>query len=548
MSEGVSSPGGDRTGSWPLGSRPLGSRPLGSRPLGSRPLGSRPLGSRLERSLPLFLLFVLGAALLFQGTRGLWEPDEGRYAHAAWEMLRTGDWLVPHLHGLAYLDKPPVVYWATAAGLALLGPGAWGARLGCGIALALTAWVVGAWAARRWGTAFGRRAGAAYVVTLLPFTAGNTLTPDIFLTLFTTTTAFAWWCFRDELPRSGSPGEASARWRWALLAGLALGLGIATKGPAALVFLAPIGLFALLQRELVAHLRRPEVWVAGVVAALLGGAWYAVLAMRLPGASEYFFDNQVAGRLWGGQYDRHGGPWGWLEVYGPALVAGALPWSVSWPGMAFRASRERLRSALGDPLKRFLGLFVLVPLVVLCVASSRLPLYLLPVMPAVVLLTLRAIPERRVDRVWRTTLVLAVVLVALRGVAGVVPSHRDASALAERLKEAGVAPTDCLDTLSMRAHGLSLEGLERITWHGIWPETYPYFERPGVLAEEIGPLLESCDGRLWVLSEIKRREAAEIHLPQASLTCERLTLDDRRDLYRCRATRPGALDPGVAVP
>ncbi len=30
-------------------------------------------------------------------------------------MVASGDWIVPHLDGLAYLQKPPLLYWMTAA-------------------------------------------------------------------------------------------------------------------------------------------------------------------------------------------------------------------------------------------------------------------------------------------------------------------------------------------------------------------------------------------------------------------------------------------------
>lgn len=500
------------------------------------------------RSRLRVVLFIFAVALAFQGSRGLWEPDEGRYAHAALEMLRSGDWLVPRLHGLAYLDKPPMVYWATAAGLALLGPNAWGARLAGGLAFALTACLVLAWAAREWPADMARRAGAAYAVTLLPAIGGNTLTPDTLLALWTTATAFAWWRYRTTLFETAARGLAARRWGWALLAGLCLGLGLATKGPAALIFAAPIGLFVLLQRELVRFLRRPEAWIACVLALGLGGAWNWVLGSSLPGAAAYFFDNQVSGRLWESSYQRNSKWWQAITVYGPTLLVGALPWTVFWPRLARKEGRARFRAALADPFVRFLSLAVAVPIVVLVLAHSRLPLYLLPMMPAAVLLTIRLIPAERAGATWRAILVTAALLLVLKGAGGLVPSHRDSSQLGARLVAQGVAPSDCLDIVSTKAHGLSLEGFERTTWHSLGPEPYPYFERPRVLADDVPELLTQCQGRLWVLSESQRRDATVEHLNGAGLACDRRTLDDRSDLYLCRpraaAEPPAPRPPG----
>ncbi len=49
------------------------------------------------------------------------EPDESRYAQIALEMVNSGDYLVPRLQGEPYLDKPPLLYWATAASFNLFG-------------------------------------------------------------------------------------------------------------------------------------------------------------------------------------------------------------------------------------------------------------------------------------------------------------------------------------------------------------------------------------------------------------------------------------------
>jgi 4-amino-4-deoxy-L-arabinose transferase len=47
----------------------------------------------------VLLLLAAGVALSFQGSRGLYETTEGRYAESALEMVRSGDYLEPTLAG-----------------------------------------------------------------------------------------------------------------------------------------------------------------------------------------------------------------------------------------------------------------------------------------------------------------------------------------------------------------------------------------------------------------------------------------------------------------
>ncbi|MGH8020629.1 MAG: ArnT family glycosyltransferase, partial [Opitutaceae bacterium] len=64
-------------------------------------------GPRLLAIIALALVFWTGQNIL----RGLWEPDEARYAYVATEMHRDDRWLVPHVHGELYPDKPPLLFW-----------------------------------------------------------------------------------------------------------------------------------------------------------------------------------------------------------------------------------------------------------------------------------------------------------------------------------------------------------------------------------------------------------------------------------------------------
>lgn len=82
-------------------------------------------------SIPLLIVLAVSTALFFTalGDRPLRNPDEGRYAEIAREMVETGDWVVPRLYGVDYLRKPVLFYWLTAASFSAFGFSEWAARL-----------------------------------------------------------------------------------------------------------------------------------------------------------------------------------------------------------------------------------------------------------------------------------------------------------------------------------------------------------------------------------------------------------------------------------
>ena len=69
-----------------------------------------------ERLGPCCSSSALGALLYLPGLGReiLRHPLEAKYALAAREMVRGGPWLVAHLFGEIYPDKPPLYFWATA--------------------------------------------------------------------------------------------------------------------------------------------------------------------------------------------------------------------------------------------------------------------------------------------------------------------------------------------------------------------------------------------------------------------------------------------------
>jgi 4-amino-4-deoxy-L-arabinose transferase-like glycosyltransferase len=260
----------------------------------------------------LALLIVVPGLLLYPCLSfPLFEPDEGRYAEIPREMLARGEWVVPYLQGTPYLDKPPLLYWVVMASYAALGIHEWSARLGPALAVHGCILLVYGLGRRR----LGERAAlwGALLLSLAPgfISMGRLLVIDGLL---------AWWVTLSLLAALEALQPPCLRWRWWLLAAVASGLGILTKGPVALVLLLP-PLWA--QRRLAGDLApvSRRAWLAfwGVVAAV-AAPWYVAIGLRLPEFARYFF--------WEHNVARFLSPFNHLEpvwFYGPVLLAGLLP-------------------------------------------------------------------------------------------------------------------------------------------------------------------------------------------------------------------------------
>jgi 4-amino-4-deoxy-L-arabinose transferase-like glycosyltransferase len=314
--------------------------------------------------------------------------SEARYLSVPWEMWLAGDWLVPRMNGLPYPDKPPLVFWATLLGWSIAGVTETWARLvapafgvGC---LTMIGWL----ARLLWPEAPGTRA----LVPLLLVTA------PIFL-LFSTVAFF-------DVPLaffvlSGMVGIVLA-WRGRALAGfalvgVALGLGILTKGPVALLHILPAVILAPLWvgRGRIRWLG----WYAGALGALGLGAAIA-LAWALP-AAEWGGEAYGAAILWGqtggrmAQSFAHAQPWWWYLPWLPLLV---YPWGW-WPPL-WRAARDVGGVLASDPGVRLCAVWFVVPFIGFSLISGKQPHYMVPMLPALALIAARLAVETAPPRRW----------------------------------------------------------------------------------------------------------------------------------------------------
>jgi 4-amino-4-deoxy-L-arabinose transferase len=475
------------------------------------------------RGLLLTLGLLAALALAFQGSRGIWEPDEGFYVNVALNLLQSGDWLTPRLNGGPFLDKPPLQYWEMASGMRLLGRNEWGARLANAVHFVLTSLLVGAFATRLWGSRAGAVAAVVHASTLAPFLAANILTPDTPLATCTVGLYYAYW-----RARGATSGWSGAR--WGLAAGTFVGLGLLTKGAAMVLFAAPVILHLALTRKMTLARRLLGSLIGAAAMLAVAAPWYAFVFSSLPGSRVYMLDNQVIGRLFTAEYGRNPGWSGGLRVYLPMLLVGALPWSAVWLYQVARwaSGRDRLDTAQEWPegSRSLLLLWTLLPAGVLLVARSRLPLYILPLYAPIALATARSLTRKRallaagrVQRRARWALATwCVALVALKAGAAHCDSSHDSRELSAALHGQVDEENVEIVAVNLRLNGLPFYGWRRFEEVTAAPTQYPFFTPLESLDQELLELRDSPIPHSFVTS-VEKAEGVVARLQRAGVRC-----------------------------
>src|SRR5437899_6215309 len=228
--------------------------------LGPNAVPPPPLSAHVR--LPLLLLAAVLAMAFDLGGYPLFDPDEGRNAEVAREMAETNDFVLPHLNGLPYLDKPIVYFAAAAVTMKVLGPNETAARLPALLFTIATLVVVVRFARRRWGSDTGWLAGLALATMPLVLAYARTTIFDSALAFCTTLAILAFW---EDRP---------------LLAWAAIGVGSITKGPIAILIpLATVVPFALLAGR---PLRRFFPLAGLGVFLLVALPWFLAVSARIP--------------------------------------------------------------------------------------------------------------------------------------------------------------------------------------------------------------------------------------------------------------------------
>lgn len=338
-----------------------------------------------KRGTLLLFLLIIAFYLVGLGHLPLLGPDEPRYAQIAREMLARGDVITPTLGGHLWFEKPALLYWMMMISYEIFGVSEWSARLPsavCGVLIVGAVYYVASRVERasaNLSNNFALHATFIAATTLGVIVFARAATFDIVLTM-TIGWALALF-FASEL-------ETDRR-RQLLLAGFYVfaGLSLLAKGFLGLIIPAGVvGTYFLMLRQWPGKQTFASCLWGLPLALLVAAAWYGPITLRHGWLfiDQFIVEHQFS-RYISNDY-RHPGPFYYYLGILPMLTAPWILFAVQAIGQSRVWRRDPNALTPMSRLTAFACAWILFPLVFFSFARAKLPAYILPAVPAVILL------------------------------------------------------------------------------------------------------------------------------------------------------------------
>jgi len=339
-------------------------------------MGQQPLLTTQKRR-DLLIVCALCAVCFFWrlGTPGLFDFNEGLYVEAAREMVIRGDYITGRVNGVPFYDKPPLALWCTAAAFTLFGVNEWAARLPVALASSLTV-LATFWLGSRWSRRTGLLAAAFLSLNFIVLGTSRQMTMDMHQTWWVTAAMVsAVLGLRKDNRRAG--------WYWAAF-WLSCGLGFMAKSfpgllpiPILVVYLAWRHRHSFRQMLHAGLQTRPLLGIGLLALVIVPWHLAAYFSAGRLFVQEYWLLHHV-GLIRGDQFGHVHPIW----YYVPVLLGAYFPWSFLLPVAAGEIWRHG-----EDEVLQLLVTWALVTFVLFSLVQSKLVSYLLPMFPAMAVLT-----------------------------------------------------------------------------------------------------------------------------------------------------------------
>ncbi len=351
----------------------------------------------------IWLLFaiIIVAVYFFGLSIPLLGPDEARYAQVAREMFERGDLVTPMLGGFNWFEKPVLLYWLQIFSYKLFGVSEFAARFGSaifGLGTIFSLWILGKTVSSektkdKGQSTKGKFANwlaliSASAIGLLAFSHGASF--DIILTFPITASLVAFFIFDQSKKKSGFTFHFLIFTFYFFI-----GLALLAKGLVGIVFpFAIIAFYLLLSQTLPSKTFIFSLFWGTIVSILVASIWY--LPMYLTHGwtfvDEFFIQHHFQ-RFTSNKY-QHPQPFYFFFWVLPLMTIPWLPFFLASIWDFFKrffyhkdTENSKKLSALDSQLSTFAFAWLLVPLVFFSFSGSKLPGYILPALPAALILT-----------------------------------------------------------------------------------------------------------------------------------------------------------------
>lgn len=330
-------------------------------------------------------LVVTGLYLFVSAQTSLWDRDEPRFTRAVIEMMESGKYLTPTFNGEIRAHKPILVYWAMALAVKIFGASEFAFRffsaVGTGICCLLTFYIGN----RLLGPRQGLWAMLILASSTLMLAVGTMATSD------GTTLPFTLGSIAVLV------SAITSRWRFYHIFGIGIltGLGMLAKGPiGALPYpVIVITLWFLKESRLEFFKKCAGIGVAVIIGVAIFLAW--AIPADIESGGEFlktFIGKHVIGRAMRPMEHHGGNMLLYLPYYIPVVIAGFFPWIMILPGALSAVVGGRIGR---PPFKILILTWTITIFVLMSLAATKLPHYIIFIWPALSLAAAGAIEAAR---------------------------------------------------------------------------------------------------------------------------------------------------------
>ena len=328
--------------------------------------------------IALLVFLTISATYLFMITKTtLWDRDEPRFARATVEMLETGDYLVPTFNGQLWADKPVGVYWLMSLSIKLFGNTEFSCRFFSALGTAISCLLTFLIGKRLFGAKEGLWAMVILASSTMMLAVGTMATADgsTLPLILAAMTVFTY--------------AMTSKWHHhhAILIGILMGLGMLAKGPIGLLPL-PVMLITLwfTRKDYLDFTKQSLAIFEALGIAIIIFLGWAIQANRATDGQflSTFIGRHVITRMFH-PMEHHGGNFLlYLPYYLPVIIGGFFPWIIFLPGAFSALIGNRLGT---KPSKNLLLSWTISIVVIMTLAATKLPHYIIFIWPALALLS-----------------------------------------------------------------------------------------------------------------------------------------------------------------